>query len=164
MHKSNQRRMHCDRCLADWARQAGRARSAAAIASRTSCCVMAGTLPSTDPSAGFTTSMVFPSEESTQAPSTWHCWRKREGLFSFIMVSAGMEESVGFKQVAGLAAPVQCVESVYQQPPHRVARLPGGAADVRRQEDVVEFAIAGVDAGLIGKDVQPRGEEPVRSQ
>src|SRR5690606_19901238 len=93
MHKSYQRRISCERCFAVMARQAGSARLAASIALRTSSVVREGTVPSTDWSAGLVTSMVLSLDASTQLPSIWHCWRNREGFFSFMKDSCkGVKE------------------------------------------------------------------------
>ena len=61
--------MMLERSLAVLARQAGQARSAAAIARAVSAAPSLGTVPSTSPVAGLLTGKVAPESASTQAPS-----------------------------------------------------------------------------------------------
>ncbi len=59
-----------ERSLAGSARQAGSARAAASMARRVSDAPMSGTEPTTEPSAGLSTSKRRPESASSQAPST----------------------------------------------------------------------------------------------
>jgi hypothetical protein len=67
---SNQPRISWARCFPVIARQAGQAASAASIARRVSSRVSAGTLPTTSPVAGSSTSMTSPLLLATHSPST----------------------------------------------------------------------------------------------
>src|SRR3546814_5845863 len=63
------------------------------------------------------------------------------------------------EQIGGAAALVERVQAVDQQPAHGIAGFARGAADVRGQKHVVELAIARVDMGFVGVDVQARGKQ-----
>ena len=70
MTSSNHLRRMAARSLAVFARQAGRARSAASIARRVSATPTLGTVPIISPLAGSVTLIVLPSSAPIHAPST----------------------------------------------------------------------------------------------
>ena len=78
-----------------------------------------------------------------------HCWRNSpcdaSPCFSLIELAQEL--------VRHLAAH-QRLDAAYEEPAHGIARLDCSASDVRSQEYVVQFAIAGVDLRLVGKDVE----------
>ena len=66
--------------------------------------------------------------------------------------------------IPGLAAGKNRVQIVQGPETHGIPGLPGGAADMRQQEGVIEFAVARVNIRLVVVDVETGRRHPARAK